>query len=103
MHKLSPVLPVSGVTCFRPKIKFCLFPLSNRPTKITETQKILLPQLLKNYFSKIFFFHSYYTWTRWRYLITLLLNFDQQTSTLVKNIAKWIIPFVRYFNHWRKK
>jgi hypothetical protein len=40
----------------RPKIKFCLFPLSDRPTKIASTQKILLPRLMKNYFLDIFFF-----------------------------------------------
>jgi hypothetical protein len=34
----------------RPKIKFCLFPLSDRPAKITATHKILLPHLIKNYF-----------------------------------------------------
>jgi hypothetical protein len=33
-----------------PKIKFCLFPLSDQPTKIDATQKILLPHLMKNYF-----------------------------------------------------
>jgi hypothetical protein len=43
----------------RPKIKFCLFSLSNRPTKIAATQNILLPHLMKNYFFEIFFFHSY--------------------------------------------
>jgi hypothetical protein len=39
----------------RPKIKFCLFPLSDRPTKFAATQKILLPHLMKNYFFKICF------------------------------------------------
>jgi hypothetical protein len=73
-------------TQVRPKIKFCLFPLFDRPTKITATQKILLSHFMKNDFLKIFF-HSYYTWTWWMYVITLFKNIDQQTSTLVKNIA----------------
>jgi hypothetical protein len=42
----------------RPKIKFCLFPLSDRPTKIAATQKSLLPRLMKNYFFKDIFFIS---------------------------------------------
>jgi hypothetical protein len=68
-----------------PKIKFCWFPLSDRPTKIAATQKNLFPYAMKNNFLKIFF-HSYETWNRWMYLIALLLNIDQQTSTLVRNI-----------------
>jgi hypothetical protein len=38
------------IVLVRPKIKFCLFPLSDRPTEIAATQKILLPHLMKNYF-----------------------------------------------------
>jgi hypothetical protein len=34
----------------RPKIKFCLFPLSDQPTKIAATQKILLHRLMKYLF-----------------------------------------------------
>jgi hypothetical protein len=33
-----------------------LFPLSERPTKITAIQTILFPHLMKNYFLKYFFF-----------------------------------------------
>jgi hypothetical protein len=74
----------------RPIMDFCLFPLSDRPTKIAATQNILLPHLMKNYFFFRYFFHSHYTWTRWMCLITLLLNIDQQTSPLVKNIiCEW--------------
>jgi hypothetical protein len=39
----------------RPKIKYRLFPLSDRPTKIAATQKILLPHLRK----KNIFYQSY--------------------------------------------
>jgi hypothetical protein len=39
-----------------PKIKFCLFPLSDRPTKFAATQNILLPHLMKKYFVEVFFF-----------------------------------------------
>jgi hypothetical protein len=56
-----------------PRIKFCLFPLSDRPTKIAATQEILLPRLMKNYVITYYFHY--------------LLNIDQQTSTLIKNIA----------------
>jgi hypothetical protein len=34
-------------TYIGPKIKYRLFPLSDRPTKIAATQKILLPHLRK--------------------------------------------------------
>jgi hypothetical protein len=44
----------------RPKIKFCLFPLSNRPTKIAATQKISLPHMMKNYFFEIIFSFKLY-------------------------------------------
>jgi hypothetical protein len=39
---------------FKPKIKHCLLPLSDRPTKIAATQKILLPQPFDNFFHLIF-------------------------------------------------
>jgi hypothetical protein len=52
----------SKTSPIRPKIKYRLFPLSDRPTKIAATQKILLPHLRKKYFST--WFHSYHTWTR---------------------------------------
>jgi hypothetical protein len=65
------------------KIKFCLFALSDGPTKIAATQKNLLPRLMKNHFIKIFFF----SFVLFMNSMTLLLNIDQQTSTLVKNIA----------------
>jgi hypothetical protein len=42
-------------TYMEPKIKFCLFPLSDRPTKIAVTHKILFPYFMKNYFFEYFF------------------------------------------------
>jgi hypothetical protein len=63
------------------KIKFCVFPLSDRPTKIAATQKILLPCLMKTYFLDIFFISIIHE------LGEYILNIDQQTSVLVKNIA----------------
>jgi hypothetical protein len=43
----------------RPKIKYRLFLLSDRPTKIAATQNILLPHLRKKYFFKMISFLSY--------------------------------------------
>jgi hypothetical protein len=40
-------------------MKYRLFPLSDRPTKIAATKKILLPHLRKKYFFKMISFLSY--------------------------------------------
>ena len=59
-----------------------------RPTHQNRRDpKNVLPHLMK--LKKKYSVHScyVYTWMRWMYLITLLLNIYQQTSTLVKNNA----------------
>jgi hypothetical protein len=44
------------VKTIRPKIKFCLFPLSDRPTKIAATQKAFIASFDEKLFLDIFFF-----------------------------------------------
>jgi hypothetical protein len=57
-----------------PKLKLCLFPLSDRPTKIAATQKNVLPHLMKNYFLKDIFFS-----------LALYMNSDNVSNSLIIN------------------
>jgi hypothetical protein len=78
-----------------PKIKYSLFPLSYRPTKIATTKKIYCLIWWKIIFFKLFFFQYYYTLTQWMYLITLLLHVYKQLNFSLKHCIG-IIFFVWY-------
>jgi hypothetical protein len=57
----------------RPKIKFCLFFLFDKPTKIAETQTILLPHLMQFFFFlNIFFIRIMYINICWKLTFCLL-------------------------------